>query len=67
MLFDGSADALLLIGDEALQAKKEGVQGFPIVTDLGEEWFEWQGTPFVFARWVVRKSLKHVKAIISKY
>ncbi len=56
-LFDGDADALLLIGDEALKAKEQGVKGFPIVTDLGEEWYVWQGTPFVFAHWAVRKNL----------
>ena len=56
-LYDGSADGLLLIGDEALQAGKEGIKGLPIVTDLGEEWFNWQGVPFVFARWVVRRKL----------
>jgi chorismate dehydratase len=67
MLFDGEADALLLIGDEALKAKKEGIKGLPVVTDLGEEWYSWQGVPFVFARWMVRKSLpSDVKAIILK-
>jgi len=58
MLFDGSADALLLIGDEALRAKKEGIPGLPIVTDLGAEWLAWQMTPFVFARWAVRQALR---------
>jgi cyclic dehypoxanthinyl futalosine synthase len=57
LMFDGSADALLLIGNEALQAKKEGIRGLPIVTDLGEEWFSWHKTPFVFARWAVRRDL----------
>jgi len=57
MLFDGGADALLLIGDEALKARKEGIPGLPVVTDLGEEWFNWQGAPFVFARWVVRSDI----------
>ncbi len=67
MLFDGESDAMLLIGDEALKAAKEGVKGLPIITDLGEEWNSWQGLPFVFARWAVKKSLPHhVKAIISK-
>lgn len=66
VLFDGNADALLLIGDEALKAKKAGIKGFPIVTDLGEEWYSWQGTPFIFARWMVRKDLdKRVKAVIA--
>lgn len=57
VLFDGDADALLLIGDDALRAKKKGMKGLPFVTDLGEEWFRWQGFPFVFARWVVRGGL----------
>jgi chorismate dehydratase len=67
MLFDGGSDALLLIGDEALEAKKEGIRGFPILTDLGEEWFNWQGVPFVFARWVVRGDAgDKIKAIIQE-
>jgi predicted solute-binding protein len=57
MLLDGSVDAVLLIGDEALKAKKEGVPGLPFVTDLGEEWYVWQKTPFVFARWAMRSAL----------
>ncbi len=66
MLFDGSADALLLIGDEAIRARLEGVKGFPIVTDLGEEWFSWQGHPFMFARWVARRGLRQdVKDMIE--
>jgi predicted solute-binding protein len=65
-LFDGEADGLLLIGDEALRAKKEGVSGLPHVTDLGEEWYIWQNVPFVFARWAVRHSLRQeVKEFIS--
>lgn len=67
VLFDGQAEGLLLIGDEALKARKTGVKGFPVVTDLGEEWYSWQGTPFLFARWMVRKDLdKKVKSVIAK-
>jgi chorismate dehydratase len=66
VLFDGKADALLLIGDEALQARAEGIKGMPFMTDLGEEWFQWQGVPFVFARWMVRCGLRQeVKDIIE--
>lgn len=66
-LFDGQADALLLIGDEALKAKKAGVPGLPVVTDLGREWYDWQGLPFVFARWCVKKTLdKRLKSLISR-
>lgn len=66
VLFDGEADALLLIGDEALRAKSEGIKGMPYVTDLGEEWFQWHQTPFVFARWMMRSGLRQdVKDIIE--
>jgi chorismate dehydratase len=67
-LYDGSADGLLLIGDEALRARRDGVKGLPVVTDLATEWFSWQSCPFVFARWVVRKDLdKSVKNELYEY
>lgn len=67
LLYDGSSDGLLLIGDEALRARTQGVKGLPKVTDLGEEWYEWQGAPFVFARWAVRKNLPDkIKQELSK-
>lgn len=47
----------LLIGDRALLAASEGLDDFPFVYDLGEEWYGWQGLPFVFARWVVAKEV----------
>jgi chorismate dehydratase len=66
-LFDGESDGLLLIGDEALKAKKEGIRGLPVVTDLGEEWYGWQNLPFVFARWVVRRDIQNKsKEIIER-
>jgi chorismate dehydratase len=66
-LFDGSAEGLLLIGDEAIQARLNGVKGLPYMTDLGEEWHQWQGVPFVFARWAVRKNLPDkIKSELSK-
>ena len=51
-----SADAVLLIGDGAIQTLKSD-HGFPYVTDLGEEWVAWTGLPCVFARWGIRASL----------
>jgi len=48
-------DARLLIGDRALAAGGRGLDRFPFVYDLGEEWWGWQALPFVFARWVVSK------------
>lgn len=47
----------LLIGDVALRAACEGLDGFPFVYDLGEEWHGWQGLPFVFARWVASREV----------
>jgi Predicted periplasmic solute-binding protein len=48
-----SADALLLIGDEALYEKRLG--RFECVYDLAEEWHKVYGLPFVFALFLVRK------------
>lgn len=54
------ADAFLLIGDEALRNRR-GVCGYPYLYDLGQEWHEWTGLPFVFARWVVRRDVSGEK------
>jgi chorismate dehydratase len=45
------ADAVLLIGDRAMRAC---LPGFPHAYDLGQEWHEWTGLPFVYAVWAVR-------------
>lgn len=47
------ADALMLIGDEALREKSSG--RWQYVYDLGEEWFRLHRLPFVFALFLVRK------------
>ncbi|MBI2915385.1 MAG: menaquinone biosynthesis protein [Elusimicrobia bacterium] len=54
--FHRSDDAQLRIGDEALQMAARN--GKSLVVDLGEEWIQWQNLPFVFARWVVRRSIE---------
>jgi chorismate dehydratase len=48
---DVNADAVLLIGDRAMHAC---LPGFRYAFDLGQEWFDWTGLPFVFAVWAVR-------------
>ena len=48
---DMATDAVLLIGDRAMQAC---LPGFPFAYDLGHEWFDWTGLPFVYAVWAVR-------------
>src|SRR5947209_5537113 len=45
------ADAVLLIGDRAMRAC---LPGFTHAYDLGQEWFDWTGVPFVYAVWAVR-------------
>jgi chorismate dehydratase len=44
-------EAVLLIGDRAMRAS---LPGFPYSYDLGQEWQEWTGLPFVYAVWAVR-------------
>jgi chorismate dehydratase len=44
-------DAVLLIGDRAMRAC---LPGYTYAYDLGEEWYDWTGLPFVFAVWAVR-------------
>ncbi|HVP39606.1 MAG TPA: menaquinone biosynthesis protein [Candidatus Saccharimonadales bacterium] len=51
------ADAFLAIGDTALRLGHAGAAGFPHVLDLARAWQAWQGLPFVFARWAVRRAL----------
>ena len=48
---DVDADAVLLIGDRAMGAC---LPGFAHAFDLGQEWFDWTGLPFVYAVWAVR-------------
>ncbi len=45
-------DAALLIGDAALQVVPEEYD----ITDLAQEWVEWQRKPFVCAFWACRKN-----------
>jgi chorismate dehydratase len=48
------ADAVLLIGDRAMHAC---LPGFAHAFDLGAEWQEWTGLPFVYAFWAVRSGV----------
>jgi chorismate dehydratase len=49
------ADAVLLIGDRAMRAS---LPGFPHSHDLGQEWHDWTGLPFVYAFWSVRPGVE---------
>ena len=48
------ADAVLLIGDRAMRAC---LPGFTYAYDLGQEWHDWTGLPFVYAFWAVREGV----------
>jgi chorismate dehydratase len=48
---DLSTDAVLLIGDRAMKAC---LPGYSFAHDLGQEWTDWTGLPFVYALWAVR-------------
>ncbi len=50
-LDDTEADAVLLIGDRAIQSPGGR---FEVVWDLGDQWCRWAELPFVFAMWVGR-------------
>ena len=58
-----SHDAFLLVGNQSLR-RRRGVRGFPHKYDLGEEWREWTGLPFVFSRWMVRADMDRTGASI---
>lgn len=52
---DADADAVLLIGDRAMRAC---LPGFAHAFDLGQEWHDWVGLPFVYAFWAVREGVE---------
>jgi chorismate dehydratase len=51
---DAETDAVLLIGDRAMHAC---LPGFEYAYDLGQEWYDWTGLPFVYAFWAVREGV----------
>jgi len=54
-----NGEAMLLIGDEAME-----VQDYPFVYDLGKEWYDLHGLPFVFALFLVRRDVDPKEARI---
>jgi chorismate dehydratase len=61
-----SQDAFLLIGDQGLRQRR-GAPGFAYTYDLGAEWYNWTGLPFVFSRWLVRRDVaSRDKAILEE-
>ncbi len=54
--FPAKADAALLIGNQAIDFRRQADCDFAIL-DLGEEWRRCTGLPFVFAPWLLRPGL----------
>ena len=52
---DSAADAVLVIGDRAMHSPGGP---FAAVWDLGDQWVQWAGLPFVFAMWVARPGVE---------
>src|SRR5712691_10745300 len=50
------ADALLMIGDQAMRMRLRRPEGFTHTLDLGADWLEWTGLSFVYAIWAVRRT-----------
>ncbi|MBC8460092.1 MAG: menaquinone biosynthesis protein [Deltaproteobacteria bacterium] len=53
LLSMGQADAVLLIGDAAMQQSEKGLY----ILDLGAEWQAMTNRPFVYALWVARENV----------
>ncbi len=67
---DPDADAMVLIGDEALRFQHANTR-YPFEIDLAFEWWLWQHLPFVFAVWAIRKDAdekdkKQIEAGLAK-
>ncbi|PKB73583.1 MAG: hypothetical protein BZY75_01055 [SAR202 cluster bacterium Io17-Chloro-G7] len=56
-------EAFLIADDPALR-RRLGVRGFPHRYDLGAEWFQWTGLPFVFSRWIARSDLNDADSLL---
>jgi chorismate dehydratase len=54
-LDESTADATVLIGDRGMR-RPGGCYEF--IWDLGQQWSQWTGLPFVFAMWIARSSVE---------
>jgi len=66
---DADHDARLVIGDAALlvgsrlRADRDVPAGYQHMYDLGAEWKQWTGLPFVFAVWVAQRTTPVASAL----
>ncbi|MER3416202.1 MAG: hypothetical protein C4297_08345 [Gemmataceae bacterium] len=59
---EADVDAVLLIGDRAMRAC---LPGFTYAYDLGREWDDWTGLPFVYAVWAVRPGVDALRLTLA--
>jgi len=55
--FQENGDAFLVIGNPALQSRRNPPSGFSHCYDLASEWWSWKKLPFVFALWVIKRTV----------
>lgn len=60
---DAEHDAEFLTWNQGLRGRR-AVRGFQRRYDLGEEWQEWTGLPFVFNRWMARNDMERQDFLI---
>ena len=60
---DDEHDAIFLTGNQGLRGRR-AERGFPMRFDLGEEWQEWTGLPFVFSRWLARDGMERQDFVV---
>lgn len=58
-------DAALIIGDNALEAAQNPPRGVGIL-DLGAQWKQLTGLPFVFAAWIAKKQTENLGEVLSR-
>ena len=56
-------EAVFLTWNQGLRGRR-AVRGFPHRYDLGEEWQEWTGLPFVFNRWMARSDMERQDFVV---
>lgn len=60
---DEEHDAVFLTGNQGLRGRR-AVRGYSERYDLGEEWAEWTGLPFVFSKWLAQTGMERQDFVV---
>ena len=63
---NGTLDAVLLIGNQAIEFRNTNARAFQFF-DLGEEWQRQMKVPFVFAVWALRPEIGHASEVADAF